>query len=130
MGSLPKHATTCRAGLAHGIEKRTGARGKVQWNVAAIDENACNEDSSAFVHDCRKLFFAHIEVQGDSALDRDARHCAAQMTPARQRVLQPRSVVQVIDALHGACASSPEYSDLADSALAWKFCGSSLIRSS
>lgn len=105
-------------GLVHGIEKRSGVSGKDEWNIAVSDEDSFEHDSCAFVHDCRKLFFAHIQVEGDSALDRDARRCAAQMTPARQRALQPRSVVQVIDALSGACASAPAYAALADSARA------------
>ena len=110
------NAPRTRAGVVHGIEKRTGVRGKAMWNVTPVDESDHQEDTSAFVHDCRKLFFAHIEVEGDSALDRDARRCALQMTPARHRALQPRSVVQVIGALHGACAAAPQYADLADCA--------------
>ena len=66
------------------------------------------------MRECRKLIFQQLE----SGKDRDAASVAAAMTPARAEALKPRSMLQVLDAVDGACASAPPFTELASTARA------------
>ena len=70
------------------------------------------ESSTPFVRECRKLIFEQL----DAGRDREARSVAEAMTPARAEALKPTSVMQVVDALDGACASAPTFTSLASTA--------------
>ena len=54
--------------------------------------------------------------QLDAGKDREARGVAESMTPARAEALKPSSVMQIVDALDGACASAPSFTVLASTA--------------
>ena len=95
------------AGIKHGLERTTNARNAVLWHFQPSSPEM-QSTSGPFARECLKLLFAQI----DAGRDRDAGRVAAAMTPARRNALQPQSVLEVLDAVDGACTSAPPFSAL------------------
>jgi hypothetical protein len=95
------------AGTKHGLQRTTNVHNAVLWNY--MPSSSVQASSAPFVRECRKLLFSHL----DAGRDRDAARVVAELTPARNAELKPRSVLEVLDAVDGACAAAPPFSGLA-----------------
>lgn len=103
------HGSACalpwkRAGNAHGVEKGVGQQNATTWRFAASfsEPSAISEHEAGneFRRELTKRFFSVIDTECDA----DAAAFAAQMTPAHQQQLRPRSVVQVRCSASSVCA--------------------------
>ena len=97
-------------GLLKGKTGRTNSLATWNFSHAFFTQSKSSADGARFEKEIRKQMFAMLDTDGDP----DAAAAATEMTPAQRVGLRaPDSIVPIIYALAGSCASAPDFATLA-----------------